>query len=366
MMINKKLVFVINTLQQGGAERVLSTLSNSFSARSYRVTIVCMNQADTGYPIDENIRVVTLLNRKGRQHLLKRVGYGLLTYIRLFKVILAESPCCVISFMTSANLWTGLTCGLLGVPYIVSERTTPELTIHQFNPFYKWLSFQVYKHSKAVVLPAIGIREALKNEAKFKQLKNYRIIRNPVYEFENADKKIVHNKQFILGIGRLSHEKGFDQLITAFAGLKVKNIDLLIIGVGKERLKLELQIERLGLTQRVQLLGPRNDVEHYYRAASVFVLPSRNEGYPNALVEAMSNGCACIAMNCEYGPGEIIRHGVNGILVPPGDIDQLSREIFHVLFDREYRTSLSEQAKLIKQTNSLAIISDKWEQLILI
>jgi len=365
-MTNKKLIFVINSLQRGGAERVLSTLGNSLSARNYRVTIVCMNQATAGYKIDGNIRVVTLVNRKGRQHLFKRIGYGLLTYIRLFKVVLAESPSCVISFMTSANLWTGLTCGLLGIPYIVSERTTPELTIHQFNPFYKWLSFQVYKHSKAVVLPAIGIREALKSEAQFRRLKNYRIIRNPVYEFENADKKVVHNKQFILGIGRLSYEKGFDQLITAFASLKVKNIDLLIIGVGKERLRLEMQIERLGLAERVYLLGPRNDVEHYYRAAAVFVLPSRNEGYPNALVEAMSNGCACVAMDCEYGPGEIIRHGVNGVLVPPGDLDQLTREIFHVLFDREYRTSLGEQAKLIKQTNSLAIISDKWEQLILI
>jgi len=363
-MTNKKIIFVINSLQRGGAERVLSTLSNSLSARNYRVTIVCMNQANAGYKIDGNIRVVTLVNRKGRQHLLKRIGYGLLTYIRLFKVVLAESPSCVISFMTSANLWTGLTCGLLGVPYIVSERTTPELTIHQFNPFYKWLSFHIYKHSKAVVLPAIGIREALKNEAQFKQLKNYRIIRNPVFEFDNTDNKIVHNKQFILGIGRLSHEKGFDQLIAAFSTLKVKNIDLLIIGEGKERLKLELQIERLGLTQRVHLLGPRNNVEHYYRAASVFVLPSRNEGYPNALVEAMSNGCACVAMDCEFGPGEIITHGLNGVLVPSGDIDQLAKEIFHVLFDREYRTTLGEQAKLIKKTNSLSIISDKWEQLI--
>ena len=70
-MTNKKLIFVINSLQRGGAERVLSTLGNSLSARNYRVTIVCMNQATAGYKIDGNIRVVTLVNRKGRQHLFK-------------------------------------------------------------------------------------------------------------------------------------------------------------------------------------------------------------------------------------------------------------------------------------------------------
>lgn len=364
-MTAKKLTFVISSLQQGGAERVLSTLSNSFSGRNYQVTIVCMNNAPTGYPIAENVRVLKLVKRTGKQHFFKRVMYGILTYYRLLKFLRIERPICVIAFMTSANLWTGLTCGLLRIPYIVSERTTPELTIHQFGPFYKWLSFHIYKNSKAVVIPARGILESLRNEYNFSVLKNYHIIRNPVYEFLPANKKIVHDKKFILGVGRLSPEKGFDQLIDAFSQLKVENIDLLIIGVGKERARLEAQVNELGLKARVFFLGAKNDVENYYRAASVFVLPSRNEGYPNALVEAMSNGCACVAMDCEFGPAEIIEHGVNGVLVPNGNTSQLAREIFQVLFDKQYHAALGQQASLIKKTNALSVISDQWEELIL-
>lgn len=363
-MAVSKIYFVINTLQRGGAERVLSTLSNSLSSRDYQVTIVCMNQELTGYPIAQDVKVVTLVNRNKTQNLWRRIGYGLLTGFRLFQLLLADRPSCVISFMTSANLWTGLTCGLLGIPYIVSERTAPELTIHQFSKFYKWLSFHIYKNSKAIVIPARGIEEALKHESRFQRLDNYHLIRNPVYEFKPSARKGVHVRKFILGIGRLCHEKGFDQLIEAFGRLEVRNIDLLIIGVGAERTKLLKQVHQLGLEDRVFFLGARNDVEHYYRAATLFVCPSRNEGYPNALVEAMSNGCACVAMNCNFGPSEIIEHGVNGVLVPDGDVEQLTKEIFNVLFDNTYRAALGRNASRIKETNALHLISAQWEELI--
>lgn len=364
-MAATKIFFVINSLQRGGAERVLSTLGNSLSTRNYDVTIVCMNQSITGYPIADNVKVVTLVKRQAVQHLARRIWYGILTYVRLLRLLMIERPFCVISFMTSANLWTGLACGLLRIPYIVSERTTPELTIHQFGPFYKWLSFQIYKNSKAIVIPAKGIEQSMKSELKFKQLENYRIIRNPVYEFQPSVRKQVHTKNFILGIGRLSYEKGFDQLIDAFSKLQIHDIDLLIIGVGLERQKLLDQIQRLQLHGRVFLLGPKTDVEHYYRSASVFVCPSRNEGYPNALVEAMSNGCACVSMDCEFGPAEIIENGVNGILVPDGNVAQLATSIFDLLLDPEYRNALGRHASRIKETNALALISDQWEELIM-
>lgn len=363
-MAVSKIYFVINTLQRGGAERVLSTLSNSLSRRDYQVTIVCMNQALRGYPIAEDVKVVTLVNRNKPQNLWRRIEYGVMTGCRLFRLLLLDRPSCVISFMTSANLWTGLTCGIVGIPYIVSERTTPELTIHQLSKFHKWLSYHIYKNSKAIVIPARGIEEAMKHEYKFRRLHNYHLIRNPVYEFKPSARKGVHERKFILGIGRLSYEKGFDQLIRAFSKVEVRNIDLLIIGVGEERSNLLALVRQLELEDRVFLLGARKDVEHYYRAATLFVCPSRNEGYPNALVEAMSNGCACVAMNCEFGPAEIIEHGHNGVLVPDGDLKQLTKEIFNVLFDNTYRAALGRNASRIKETNALNLISDQWEELI--
>lgn len=360
-----KLVFVIYALQKGGAERVLSTLGNSFSAKAYEVTIVCMKEAEQCYPLAEGVRMIALLKRGARENFLMRVFNGMRTYIRLSSVLFRERPFCVVSFMTSANLWTGLSCGLLRIPYIVSERTTPDHTINRFNFFFKWLSYFVYSGSKAVVLPAKGIETCLKNNGLFNRLNNYSIIRNPIYEFKSASHGIVHHRKFILGVGRLSYEKGFDQLIEAFSKLKIKNIDLVIVGQGKEMINLKDQINRLKLQDRVFLAGVKDDLHDYYHQAELFVLPSRNEGYPNALIEAMSSGCPCIAMDCEFGPSEIIDNGWNGILVERDNIPALTKAMFNVLFDLKLKQRLREHARLISQTNSLDVISGKWEELIL-
>lgn len=364
-MSGLKLVFVIYTLQKGGAERVLSTLSNSFSARSYEVVIVCMNDAEQGYPLAEGIRVVPLLKRKYKETLFRRLIYGMLTYLNLLRVLLKEKPYCVISFMTSANLWTGLSCGLLNVPYIVSERTTPDHTINRFNFFFKWMSYFIYSGSKAVVVPAKGIETCMKNNGLFNRLNNYSIIRNPVYVFKSDTHVIVHHRKFILGVGRLSFEKGFDLLIDAFSELRIKNIDLIILGQGAEKEHLTAQINRLNLQDRVILAGAKDDLQDYYNQTELFVLPSRNEGYPNALIEAMSSGCPCIAMDCEFGPAEIIEDGVNGVLIPNQNVTALRKAMFNVLFDLSLKKKLGNEARGISQTNSLEVISDKWEELIL-
>ncbi|AOM75931.1 glycosyltransferase [Pedobacter steynii] len=363
-MSGLKLVFVIYTLQKGGAERVLSTLSNSFSERSYKVVIVCMNDAEQGYPLADGIRVIPLLKRKHKEHIFRRLIYGMQTYLRLLLVLFRERPYCVISFMTSANLWTGLSCGLLRIPYIVSERTTPDHTINRFNFFFKWMSYFVYSGSKAVVVPAKGIENCLKNNGLFNRLNNYSIIRNPVYVFKSDQHVIVHRRKFILGVGRLSYEKGFDLLIDAFSKLRIKNIDLIIVGQGQERQNLAAQINRLNLQDRVMLAGAKDDLQDYYNQAELFVLPSRNEGYPNALIEAMSNGCPCVAVDCEFGPAEIIEDGQNGILVPKDNVPALTKAMFNVLFDLNLKRKLRNEARQISQTNSLKVISDKWEELI--
>ncbi|MNY25386.1 putative poly(glycerol-phosphate) alpha-glucosyltransferase [compost metagenome] len=113
------------------------------------------------------------------------------------------------------------------------------------------------------------------------------------------------------------------------------------------------------------LAGAKDDLQDYYNQAELFVLPSRNEGYPNALIEAMSNGCPCVAVDCEFGPAEIIEDGQNGILVPKDNVPALTKAMFNVLFDLNLKRKLRNEARLISQTNSLKVISDKWEELIL-
>ncbi|MET3114436.1 glycosyltransferase involved in cell wall biosynthesis [Pedobacter sp. CG_S7] len=364
-MSKATVVFVINSLQRGGAERVVSVLGNSLDQKTYKVIIVCMNEAEQAYQVSKTVTVVNLLHRTGKETIFNRVKYGLLTFFRLLKLLLKEKPYCAISFMTSANLWTGISCKLLNIQYIVSERTTPDHTINEFGFLLKWISYVIYRESKAIVIPSKGIEDCMKQTKVFQNLKNYKVIRNPINIFKISSNIKVHPKKFILGVGRLGYEKGFDQLILAFGSLKFYDIDLLIVGDGIEKQNLNELITKLNLQNRVYLVGAKNELLDYYKQAELFVLPSRNEGYPNALIEAMSNGCACVAMNCEFGPSEIIKNGVNGLLVENNNIHLLSKAIFKILINPIFKEKLSLNAKQICQTNSLDAISRKWEELIL-
>jgi glycosyltransferase involved in cell wall biosynthesis len=277
---------------------------------------------------------------------------------------LSKKPACIISFMTSANLWAGLTGMLTNTEYIVSERTTPDHTINKYRGFLKWFSFLVYSNARAIVLPSRGIENCLKKNRGFAGLKNYKVINNPVNSSCELTTEKVNNKKFILGVGRLSYEKGFDQLIAAFKESNTKDTDLLIAGDGVERNTLKQQIASLKLENSVKLIGVKENLQDYYSQAELFVLPSRNEGYPNALIEAMSMGCSCIAMDCEFGPSEIIEHQKNGLLVENQSISKLSKAIAKILKDPVLKQKLGVNARLINNTNSLQSISSQWEDII--
>ncbi|MGM9475671.1 glycosyltransferase family 4 protein [Pedobacter sp. GSP4] len=360
-----KLCFVINSLEGGGAERVISNLANHFSNKDCSVTMICLNTAQVKYHINEQVKIVNLLDRKDNQNFLNRIRYGFLTFYRLLVLLKKEKPNCTICFMTSANIWAGLSCMILGLPYLVSERTALNTTLDQYNKLLQWFVFHIYRKSKAIVLPAFGMFSGFKRIKQFEKLHNFKTIYNPIHQFVKPNLNAVNNKPFILSVGRLSHEKGFDLLIDAYQRLALSDVDLLISGEGQERENLEKQIAELNLTDKVKLIGFKSNLQDYYAQADVFVLSSRNEGYPNVLVEAMGMGCACVAMDCEFGPSEIIDHGVNGFLIKNNDIQSLSDAIGKLLSNSKLRDRFSAKAKLINETNSIEKISANWEELIL-
>ncbi len=360
-----KLLFVVNSLEGGGAERVVSSLGNYFNSKHFSVVIVCLTKAPLAYSVSEQVKVISLVKRKDTAGAGFRALYAALTFSRLLRVLSREKPHCAISFMTTANLWTGITCRILKIPYFVSERTPPDYTIHQFNSFLKWVSFKIYSGSKSIVIPASRMREGFKKSKSFGRLNNFTTINNPVSQFKQSDPMPVHGRKFILAVGRLDPLKAYEQLIEAFYLLQPLNVDLLISGEGPERDSLQRKINSLGLSEKIKLIGFKRNIQDYYRQAEVFVLCSKNEGYPNALVEAMSFGCACVATDCEFGPSEIIRHGESGLLVEVGDAWQLARAILKVLKDPALRQKLCENARRINDTNSLDAITARWENLIL-
>lgn len=357
------LFFIIPSLRGGGAERVIISLANYFNKNSFQSVLISLNDDAPAYEIDNDVKVFYLVNRQ-KSWLVYRLYHIVATFYRLIKLLRTEKPVCALSFITSANIWTGITCWLTRVPYIVSERTSPDRSVISFNYLHKTLALNLYKRAAAVVVSAKGVQDCLLNDKDFKTLNNIERVANAVTIFKSPSGQKVHHRKFILGVGRLAYVKGFDILIEAYAKSGINDIDLIIIGDGQERANLVCQIFNLGLRERVLLPGSRTNLEDYYSQAEMFVLPSRNEGYPNALVEAMSFGCPSIAVDCNFGPAEIITNGQNGILVNRASISSLADAMQRLAGDEVLKTNLGNQARIISQTNHPDKIFGEWEALI--
>ena len=166
----------------------------------------------------------------------------------------------------------------------------------------------------------------------------------------------------IAAVGRLSAQKNHALLIRAFSRLPDTGDRLVIYGEGELRPALEALVEELGLSGRVLLPGQCDDVPRALGCAKLFVLPSDYEGMPNALLEAMALGLPCISTDCPCGgPASVIRSGENGLLVPTGDEEALSRAMAALLSDAERRRTLAENARQTAEGFRPDAVFRQWE-----
>ena len=167
-------------------------------------------------------------------------------------------------------------------------------------------------------------------------------------------------------MGRLTRQKGFDVLLRAFARCHPQNLQwsLIILGEGEERGRLEALAVQLGIESAVRLPGYVPDASRLLRDGDLFVLSSRYEGFPNALLEAMACGLAVISTDCPSGPGEIVRHGVDGLLIPPEDVDALSIAMRQLIATPDDRKRLGSRAVEVVERFSLTSVMRSWDELL--
>ena len=170
----------------------------------------------------------------------------------------------------------------------------------------------------------------------------------------------------LIAVGRLAHQKGLDLLLSAFAeaAKDFPEWKLDIFGQGPLREELEKQRNQLGLGNRVHFRGITTDVYAELERSDIFVLPSRFEGLPNALMEAMAAGLPVIAADCKFGPAELITHQSNGLLVPVEDIPALTEALKQLMGDAALRRKLGTAASEIQEWSGEEKIVNCWINLI--
>ena len=280
----------------------------------------------------------------------------------LRKAFRRSRPDAVIAFIDLTNILTLVATIGLKIPVIISERGNP--AFHSIGKFWSLLRQGVYKMSACLVLQTHDARSFFSSSIQ----KNSRIIPNPVLipEYSEPDLKSETSSKTLVAMGGLYELKGFDLLLKAFAPLCNKFPDWLLEIWGEEvqRETLESLRDELGLRERVRFPGLTK--EHYktMSRADIFVLSSRTEGFPNVLGEAMACGLPVVSFDCPCGPSEMIQDGVNGLLVPPESIQELSSSLERLMTSVELRNSLGEQARKITESYSLDKIVQSWEELI--
>ncbi len=344
-----KIVFIISSLDIGGAEKILTTLANHFDNIGYSVTIIMASKNKPYFTLNKTINLVSISVNSSN-----RVNNIRLLIGNLKKEILLIDPDIVISFMSEMNILALIASKLADKPIIVSERSAFDFL--DIKPIWKKIRRVTYPFVDALVVLTNADKE------RYHFVKNRYKIENPLILKNNH--KDIKREKIILAVGRLNLVKGFDLLIEAFSKFNRDGWRLLIAGEGEERERLELLIKSLNLLDRVELLGVVSDVEYYYKKASIFVLSSITEGFPGVLCEAMGYGCAVISFDCPSAPREIITHNRDGLLVKAEDIDKLAKQMQYLADNPKIRKELSIEAKKIAHRLSIDKIGVKWFKLI--
>jgi glycosyltransferase involved in cell wall biosynthesis len=337
----RTLIFVINSIGFGGAERALSNILEAIGSRAsqYTVHVVLLDRLPDARALPDYVKI----DRLDARGSLVRSIYLLSKYLR------QHQPVLVVSLLVRANVSAGLVARWRRLKHIACERM--HLSSHldgRYSGLKRVLVGMaprlVYRHIPLMLGVSTGVSKDL--VARFGVHPDHiRTIHNP-YNLDAirsdglVPPEIELPEKFIVAVGRLEPSKNFAQLISAFL-VSGSRGDLVIMGEGSNRTALEQQIRTAGASGRIHLIGYMRNPFAIISRADYFVSSSLNEGFPNAMVEAMALGKAVVATDCPSGPAEIlvgsaepaspvICEGEFGLLVPVNSIEAMAAAMRHM------------------------------------
>lgn len=339
-----RILTIIPTMGPGGAERTMSYLI-SHLAKHHAVTLLTFEKPDKApfYSIPSSVEHLRMDKLGGRG--LRRISQILSRAKLIRQAVKAQNPDVVISFMVGINVTTLVGCLGLGVPIVVSERIDPsELRIGWIK---KQARVYTYPLARCVVVPTSRVANYFASSPQ----PNIRIIGNAVPVAPLTAQPCVANRngrRRLIAVGRCDVQKGFDSLIDAFALIAgdYPDWDLVILGDGPERHRLEGRVRQLGLATRIDLVGTVTDVFRELAVSHVMAFPSHNEGFPNALAEGLAAGLPAVGYKRVSGVEDLIVDGITGFLVDRAEgTSGLARALSTLMSDPQLRARLGDAAR---------------------
>lgn len=355
-----KIFIVCNYLGGGGAERVAVSLATGLFKRGYEMYIVADLVTYRAYEVDKSIKLLNLYNpNKPKYVKVLQSIKNVRKYAKKYR------PDLIITFLHFPSLASRFGVVGLGIPVIQTIHHALESDTYRIPPLVKFFdkhTSPLYAHTTLLTKPDVDFLG--------KRGKRISIMPNPLtftpYEGE------LNKQKFIFSAGRLDdwHYKGWDILIKTIAELrselKEKGWRVLLAGTGREEsvaflknMCVDYQVDDL-----IEFLGFRKDILELFQKSSIFFLSSRTEGLPMVLIEAMSQGCACVATDFKGRTKEIVTNDKEGLLAQPEDYHTLAKHISLIINNPELRKDMQRQAIERSKFYLVDHVIDMWEDLI--
>jgi len=348
----KKVIFVLPSMGGGGAEKVcLNILQNIDREKFVSYLVLFEKKGKYLEDVPEDVKIFDLKKKS-------RFDFFKLIYRLAYKVYPEVKPDIVISFLSYTNfinIFARSISFFIKPGVIVSEHSHTSLSL-KFGRLRKIKLIIVkkfYPQANKIIVVSKGIKADLIENFNI-DTKKIKVIYNGINleEIEKLSREPVTDKFFnddipvIVACGRLTPQKNYSLLLNAFYRVtRLINAKLLILGEGEEENRLIELTDTLGIKDKVFFLGFHKNPFRYIARSNVFALSSDCEGFAIVITEAMVCGVPVVSTDCPSGPGEIITDGVNGLLVPVGDILKMSDAILKLLTDKKLAKSIGEAGR---------------------
>ena len=376
-----RVAMYMSSMTRGGAEHVMANLAEHFAMNGYDVSLVTTHKGKDEYDLLEQNVAEYSKNEKVTSDGIRYVNISssLTRYYseidnpekggrisnfnkrckKLTRIWEITNPDVILSFIGKNNMMAVKTSREMHIPTAVSIRANP--TLEYPNIQMKLAAEHYYRKASLVIAQCESVRSFFSSAVSNKMV----VLKNPVGRRFLETELTMEREKVVVSVGRLYENKRPEMLIDAFAAVldKIPEYRLVLYGEGELRNQLIQKVKQMRMEERICLPGSTDDIASVLEKSSIYALTSDSEGMPNALIEAMCMGNACISTDCPCGgPRTLIKDKINGLLIPVGDQNALEQALLDTAGNETERKRLAQQALLIREDYNTEKVYDEWEK----